>query len=297
MSLTLDQLAVLDAIEARGSFAAAGRDLHRTTSAVSYAVSALESALGIQLFDRSGHRARLTEPGRRVLEEARRVLAQVRRLEQVAGQLEQRWETSLRIVVDGILPQIPIMRALRRLAEARTPTRIELWVEYLFGVQERFENDEADLMLVLDFEGAGAGHVARALPEVPMILLCHREHELSALEQVGRADLAEHVELIVEDSRRGAPPRSPRLSLGSPHIFRLSDFSSKRRALLSKVGFGWMPEHLVTADRASGELVPLKFEEGVHFSFRPHLVQRERGTPGRAASLFVELLEAELRGQ
>ena len=66
MLLTLDQLEVLDAIARLGSFSAAAQELHRATSAVSYANKTLESSLGVSVFDRSGHRAKLTESGRLV---------------------------------------------------------------------------------------------------------------------------------------------------------------------------------------------------------------------------------------
>jgi DNA-binding transcriptional LysR family regulator len=74
MNLTLDQLEVLESIDRFGSFSAAATELHRATSAVSYSVKSLEAALDLELFDRSGHRAVLTDGGRLVLEEARGVL-------------------------------------------------------------------------------------------------------------------------------------------------------------------------------------------------------------------------------
>ena len=45
MRLTLDALAVLDAIDRRGSFAAAAEELHRVPSAVTYQVQKLEEDL------------------------------------------------------------------------------------------------------------------------------------------------------------------------------------------------------------------------------------------------------------
>ena len=64
---TLDQLLVLEAIVRTGSFAGAARDLHRAPSAISYAVNGLEEALGLVLFDRSGHKAALSPEGQRLL--------------------------------------------------------------------------------------------------------------------------------------------------------------------------------------------------------------------------------------
>src|SRR4030066_57945 len=75
MRLTLDALGVLDAIERHGSFAAAAEELHRVPSAITYAVQKLEEDLGVAIFDRSGHRAQLTEAGSELLREGRRLLA------------------------------------------------------------------------------------------------------------------------------------------------------------------------------------------------------------------------------
>ncbi|MGZ5048931.1 MAG: LysR family transcriptional regulator, partial [Usitatibacter sp.] len=74
MALTLESLQVLDAIDRRGSFAGAAEDLHRVPSAITYSVRQLEDGLGIELFDRSGHRAVLTDAGRELLAEGRRLL-------------------------------------------------------------------------------------------------------------------------------------------------------------------------------------------------------------------------------
>ena len=51
-SLSLDALQVLDAIERRGSFAAAADELQRVPSAISYSVQKLEASLGVTLFQR-----------------------------------------------------------------------------------------------------------------------------------------------------------------------------------------------------------------------------------------------------
>ena len=45
MRLTLDALIVLDAIDRKGSFAAAAEELHRVPSAITYTVQKLEQGL------------------------------------------------------------------------------------------------------------------------------------------------------------------------------------------------------------------------------------------------------------
>ncbi|HZF66444.1 MAG TPA: LysR family transcriptional regulator [Gemmatirosa sp.] len=87
MSLTLDALAVLDAIATYGSFAAAAKALHRVPSAVSYVVKQLELDVGFAVFDRSGQGARMTAAGRTLLEHGRGVLAQAAQAEEAARQV------------------------------------------------------------------------------------------------------------------------------------------------------------------------------------------------------------------
>ena len=285
----MEQLHALLAVERVGSFAAAGRALDKTTGAISYAIGALEEHLNIELLDRSGHRVKLNDKGHRILDEARKIISQVETLESTASDLKGAWESRLRVVVDGIFPQAQIMEAFRHIKESGSATRIELWVEYLDGVVERFTEMEADIMLVLDYR-QNTEHVACELPPITMVLVCKRDHALAECRMVTPQMLEEHVELIVEDSRRGGSKKNPRLALGSKHIFRLSDFSSKKRALLSGVGFGWMPKHLVAGELDNEMLIEIPLEQGGQFSFRPHLVHRHSQTLGRAATLFRQRL-------
>ncbi|MRR51955.1 MAG: LysR family transcriptional regulator, partial [Rhodocyclaceae bacterium] len=103
MKISLDALELLDAIDLRGSFAAAAQALHRVPSAITHAVRKLEEDIGVELFVREGRRAQLTAAGRTLLEEGRQLL-------QAAGELECRvrrvatgWENELSLAVDAAL--------------------------------------------------------------------------------------------------------------------------------------------------------------------------------------------------
>ena len=69
--ITLEALEILDAIERKGSFAAAAESLFRVPSAITYSIRKLEEDLEVALFNRSGHRATLTEAGQELLQEGR----------------------------------------------------------------------------------------------------------------------------------------------------------------------------------------------------------------------------------
>ena len=82
---TLVQLLCFVHVVDAGSFAEAGRRLGVTTSAISKAITRLESEHGVKLLHRSTHSQSLTAEGQAVLGEARDTLRSVERLEAALG--------------------------------------------------------------------------------------------------------------------------------------------------------------------------------------------------------------------
>lgn len=76
LPFTLDQLRILKAIAAQGSFKKAADLLYVTQPAVSLQIQNLEKQLEITIFDRGGRKALLTEAGRLLLEYCDRILNQ-----------------------------------------------------------------------------------------------------------------------------------------------------------------------------------------------------------------------------
>ena len=286
MKFTLDSLEALDAIDRLGSFSAAARELNKAQSAISYAVKQLEQALGVELFDRHGHRAILTDAGRSVLAEGRLLLLRARRLETLADRFSDGWEPQLSVVIDGILPVQPVMRVLRQMIDEGVDTRIQLVVEFLGGVQRRFEEDRADLMLVKDFTPRDT-LAAHSLAPMEVVLVAAREHPLAAMPgPLELPDLQEYVELTVFDARSNVH------LFGGSRVFWLSDFNTKHQALRLALGFGWMPLGLVADDLAAGRLAELPYAPGSRFSFTPRLVHPADRPLGRAGRRFQELVQA-----
>src|SRR5689334_19465165 len=93
LRLSLDALQILDAIDRRGSFAAAGKELHKVPSTISYAVAKLEEDLDVQVFERQGPRVALTPAGAELLKEGRYLLKAAQDLEQRVRRVASGWET------------------------------------------------------------------------------------------------------------------------------------------------------------------------------------------------------------
>ncbi len=293
MKIDLDALETLDAVIEQGSFAAAADKLHKAQSAVSYTIRRMEERLGVELFDRSGHRAELTEAGRTVLEEGRHLLASARRLETVAEQIAHGWEPRLEVIIDGILPMSPTLAVLKTLADEQVPTHIQVKMEYLGGVQYRYMRDRADMMLVKDFQPEEFLS-AHPLAEVSVVLVAAAHHALAHRptdDPLELAELQQHVELTIQDS--SAQASKDEHMFGGSRIFYLSGFHNKKEALLRGLGFGWLPLYMCADELQSGRLVEVPYVSGSRYTFTPMLVHRSDRPLGRAGKLFAERIREE----
>lgn len=291
MRIDIDAFNVLQVLVEEGSFAKAAERLHKAQSAVSYQVKKLEDYLGVQLFSRDQYRAELTSEGRVILAEGQRLLQHLANIEHLASRFSEGWEPKLELVIDGALPMEPIMTALKRMAEHQIPTKIQLNMEFLGGVQHRFERDNADLMLVKDYR-TGPYYHPQPLPAITSVLVTSASHPLALLKKISLPELQQHVELTIEDSSPNKTYRDE-LQFGGDKVFYLSGFIMKKNALLKGLGFGWLPDFLVQAELLSGELVEVDFVGGSRYTFIPQLVSTLERPLGRAGQLFTELILEE----
>src|SRR3954463_14867625 len=145
MKLSLEALQVIDAIDRKGSFAGAADELHRVPSAITYSVRQLEDGLGIELFDRKGNRAVLTDAGRELLAEGRRLLQAASDLECRVQQVARGWESELRIALDTLIGVEKIYGIAAEFYAQGSGTRLRISHEVLGGVWDALASGRADL--------------------------------------------------------------------------------------------------------------------------------------------------------
>ncbi|MBB1486367.1 LysR family transcriptional regulator [Oceanospirillum sediminis] len=290
MAIDLESLRVLSAVVAEGSFAKAAEKLNKTQSAVSYQIQKLEQRLGTDLFDRSAYRAELTPVGERILAEGERLLHQARHVSALVDQFSAGWEPRLELVVDGMMPGEEMLGVLKEMVELNIPTHIQLRVEYLGGVQQRFEQDNAELMLALEYEPDNQ-LLVHALHPVETVLVVSAEHELADMRNITLDTLQQHVELTVHDSSYNKAYGGWQ-TFGGERVFYLSDFRAKLEAIAIGLGYGWMPLDKICQQLNGGQLKELDYQGGSRHLYTPVLVRRRDRPLGRAGQwLSDQLLE------
>jgi len=253
--LTLDALRVLETIARRGSFAAAADELHRVTSAVSYTVQKLEEDLNVALFDRSGHRARLTAAGALLVERGRDLLAASSQLVEETRAAASGWEQRLSLALDLVYSESLLLPLVERFYEHQTAanTDIRLSGEVLGGPWDALESGRADIAIGSAQFGLPKGFRTRKLGRVVFTWVAAPGHPV--LEDAAPV-LEDYRAIAVADSSRQRPPRSIRLGRHQPTL-TVSNFTAKIAALEAGLGIGTVPAHLMADALKQGRLRPL----------------------------------------
>jgi DNA-binding transcriptional LysR family regulator len=256
--IPLEALQALDAIDRKGSFAAAAEELFRVPSAITYTIKKVEEQLNIKLFDRDKQRARLTPTGKLVLEKGREILRQVQQLEAQAQQIETGWESHLRIVIDTIIPCEPFWPLLNALKQQQPWLNIQVLDEALSGSWEALTSDRADLIIgVSGDEPAGANCQRHGLGSLQMQLCCSPNHPAAQLAQpINREQLKDYTHIFVSDSATYLAQRNVGL-LGIRQTLSVSNLQQKISALCHGVGISHLPRYLTEPMIEAGQLIHL----------------------------------------
>lgn len=290
MKLTLDALLVLDAIDRKGSFAAAAEEMNRVPSAVTYVVRKLEEDLDVLLFDRSGHRAKLTVAGRELLDQGRQLL-------QAAGDLECRvkrvatgWETELRIAYDTVVPIEALYPLLARFYAEGHGTRIRLQEEVLGGAWEAMKFGRADLVVGASGEvPSGVDYKAHPIGEIDMVFAVAPSHPLAkAKEPIPLSELQQHRVVAVADSSRNLPPRTFGI-LDGQDTLTVPSMTAKIAAQIAGLGIGNVFRHQAQCHLNKGELIEKQVERPKPIA--PLYLLTPKRLDGKALQWWVEALK------
>lgn len=266
--VTLDQLRALVTVVEEGSFSAAARKLQRVQSAVSTAMSALESRLGVTLWDRSTRVARLTEQGQAVLASARRVLAEVDSLRRLAAGMVTGTEASVSLCVDALFPVAALIDVCAGFSKAFPDVDLRVDTQLMSVVSARVLEGAASLGVVSP-TGNAAGLEREPLASIRMVPVVAPDHPLASIKgPLGTRHLADAVQIVLsERSDSGVTDQA----VLSPRTWRVSDLHTKHAMLRAGLGWGNLPEHLARHDLQTGILVRIRPRAWVEDEHTLHL--------------------------
>ena len=283
--ISLEQWRALLAVVDAGGYAQAAEVLHKSQSAVTYAVQKMETLLGVKVFEVVGRKAHLTPTGEVLYRRAKALLDEASALEGAAGSLAAGWEPELRLAVEIIFPTWLLLRCFARFAEERPQTRIELYETVLSGTEEALLQRRVDLAICSQVPPGFAGD---PLIRLRFIAVAHPEHPLH---QLGRVltlqDLRKYRHLVIRDT--GSQRRAGSW-LGAEQSWTVSHKATSIHAAGMALGFAWFPEEMVVGELERGLLKALPLREGGERWAELYLVFADRDYAGPGALRLAEII-------
>jgi DNA-binding transcriptional LysR family regulator len=283
--ISLEQWRSLLAVVDAGGYAQAAEVMHKSQSAVTYAVQKMETLLGVKVFEVVGRKAHLTPTGEVLYRRAKALLDEAGALEGAAGSLAAGWEPELRLAVEIIFPTWLLLQCFGRFAEERPQTRIELYETVLSGTEEALLQRKVDLAICSQIPPGFAGD---PLMRVRFIAAAHPEHPLHQLgRELTLQDLRKHRHLVIRDT--GSQRRSGGW-LGAEQSWTVSQKATSIRAACMGLGFAWFSAETVLGELEHGVLKALPLREGGERWAELYLVFADRDYAGPGALRLAEII-------
>ncbi len=285
--ITLEALHILDAIDRRGSFAAAANELDRAPSSLSYQIQKIEQDLDINIFDRSGHKAHFTEAGKLILERGRDILRASEKLVNDATVLANGWELDITIAFDGIIPVCNFFPMVDALSEVSS-TRVRLQEEILAGSWESLNSGRADLLICPSSSTISQEVKSEKIGKMVMLWVAATDHYVH--KRSGEFDDAAREKyriVAIADTAREQPALSINIIQKQPRL-TVTNFTAKVEAIKAGLGIGTLPIQIAQPLIDSGVLKKIEGTEPLPMDIT---LAWRRNTMGEAKSWCIQYLK------
>lgn len=266
LKISLEALAVVNEIDNAGSFSGAAKALHRVPTSVTYAVKKLEEDLNIQIFDRSGYRAKLTDAGEELLREGRNILRAAQELEDRTRQIANGWEPEVRIVIDELLPTIALTELLAEFDAIRGHTSVTLGREAHGGTMDALAWGRADIVVGVmgagPISGSFAGNYSvMPIGELELQLTAAKDHPLCGEQgKLSNEAIRHHRAITITDTARNLATRPTGILAGQENL-QVASLSDLITAVQRGLGVGFIPAELAQRLDQDGRIAALQTVE------------------------------------
>ncbi len=202
LPFTLDQLRILRAIAAEGSFKRAADSLYVSQPAVSLQVQNLERQLDVPLFDRGGRRAQLTEAGHLLLSYGERILSLCQETCRAIEDLQNLQGGTLIIGASQTTGTYLLPRMIGLFRERYPDVAVQLHVHSTRRTSWSVANGQVDMAII---GGEVPAELQDSLQIVPyaedeLALILPTSHPLAQVDKIQRDDLYK-LQFIALDSQ------------------------------------------------------------------------------------------------
>lgn len=246
-------LTVIDSVARLGSFSAAGQELHRVPSAISYTVRQVEEWLAVELFERRHRDVLLTPAGQHFILEARSVLKTMQATRQQCQQLANGWRGQVMIAVDSVVKEQRVRQLITDFYRQFNDIELHISEEVFNGVWDALADGRADLVIGATQARPVSGRfAARDMGRLKWRCIVAQQHPLAQVTQIDEAQLRQWPSLMIEDTARTLPRRHT-WNLDNQRRLVVPNWSSGVECIVSGLCVAMVPAHLAAPLIANGQ--------------------------------------------
>jgi DNA-binding transcriptional LysR family regulator len=247
-----------------GSFAAAGRALGVSASAIGKSIARLEDRVGVRLLHRSTRRIALTDDGERFLQRCQRIFQEVEAAEQELAKAVTKISGRLRVGMP--LMAMRLVETIGRFT--KTHRNIQLELDFC---DRPFEMIEDGLDVALRFgELPDSTLMTKSLGRFPLVIVASEDYLRCHGWPQSPADLGTHICLLQRSLATGKPERWPLLDMTgaavgeSPVAISASAVEALIDLALNGLGIACVPLFLAQDHIAARRLHPVLTDCLIH---------------------------------
>ena len=170
------------------SFSEAAQQLHLSQPTVSHHVKELERNLGVELFDRSTHKVKLTEAGRLMYPRAKQLIHETVEIQQMMESIQEEIVGSIRIACSTTTGKYILPQFAARFYERHNGVRMSILRCTATNVLPHLLEEEADLGVV-SFEACEGEVECQEFFEDHIVLIAPAEHPWTKRESIDPSEL------------------------------------------------------------------------------------------------------------
>jgi len=288
--ITLEQWRALCAVVDVGGYAQAAETLHKSQSAVTYAVQKIESQLGVKAFEVQGRKAVLTQTGQMLYRRALALLDEANTLERAAFALSAGWEAEIHVAAEVLFPPQLLLNCLDRFGQESQGTRLEVIESVLGGTSDALLSGLADLVITPQLP---PGFLGDLLMRIRLIAVAHAEHPLHRQAQaLTYRDLRAYRHIVVRDS--GTKRDRHTATVEVDQRWTVSQVATSIQAVKMGFGFAWLPEAQIQEELDNGILRALPLQEGGSREVPLYMVLANPDAAGPGVRRLAEIFKTEI---
>ncbi|MEP1445238.1 MAG: LysR family transcriptional regulator [Paraglaciecola sp.] len=272
--MTLEQLKVFAAVVKYGSIRAASTQIYKSAPSISSAIKALESHLDLKLFSRDGYRLILTEDGHDFHVKALQTLRSATELYSSSKQKGKKKNQQITMSIDAFFPQCYVINLIESIREDYPDMQLRMTTEYHGEAFKNIISDSADLAIT-PLRGKIEENVElKYISSVRIIPVAAPNSKIAQLlSPVSSLDVLDHTQIVIGEPSKNISELALSKVKGAK-TFYVTEMSTKRAMIMSGLGWGELPEHLVEQEIKNGSLVKLNFDSQLK-NFSEHYLVRK----------------------